>query len=264
MEKPYQVMEDINILPAFFQIPGMGFLAVNAFVIKDKEPVLVDTGMGIDSAEFMKALESIIDPRDLRWVWLTHDDADHTGNLRKVLEAAPNARLVANSLAVLRSSTAWPLPMNRVYWLNPGDTIRAGDRELTAVRPPIFDNPTTIAIYDKTSEAFFSADFFGAIIPSPAKDVGDLAETDLAQGMISWASADSPWVHMVETSRFSKALDKIRQIAPKMIFSAHLPPARGRTERFLELLESLPASAPFITPGQTALEQILAQMKSGT
>lgn len=230
MDKPYQLMKDIYILPSFFPIPGMGFLAVNAFVINAQEPVLVDTGMGIDSADFMKALESIIDPQDLKWVWLTHDDADHTGSLQKVLEAAPNARLVANSLAVLRTSTAWPVPMNRVYWLNPGDAIKAGDRELKAVRPPIFDNPTTIGIYDKTSEAFFSADFFGAIIPSPAKDLEDLAETDLEQGMVSWASADSPWIHMVDASRFSKELDKIRQIAPKNNF-LRTPPARAKKDR---------------------------------
>ncbi|MEJ2246631.1 MAG: MBL fold metallo-hydrolase [Acidobacteriota bacterium] len=264
MEKPYRLMEDIEILPSFFPIPGMGFLAVNAFIIKAKEPVLVDTGMGIDSPEFMKCLESIIDPQDLRWVWLTHDDADHTGNLQRVFEVAPNARLAANSLAVLRISTAWPVPMDRVYWINPGDTIMAGDHELVAVRPPLFDNPTTIGVYDKKSEAFFSADFFGGILPATATDTEDIGETDLAQGMAGWASADSPWIHMVESSKFSKALDKIRQIAPKMIFSAHLPPAQGKTDQLLKYLENLPASAPFVTPDQTALEQILAQMKGGT
>ncbi len=262
MEKPFKVTEDITILPTFFPIPGMGFLAVNAFVIEAKEPVLVDTGMGIDSAEFMKILETIMDPRDLRYLWLTHDDADHTGSLQKVLEAAPHARLVANSLAVLRTSTAWPVPMDRVHWLNPGDSITAGDRELTAVRPPIFDNPTTIGVYDKKSEAFFSSDFFGAIIPAPVKGAEDLKTEDLAQGMITWASADSPWVHMLDAGTFSKALDKIRRMAPKRIFSAHLPPAQGKTEQLLEFLENLPASTPFVTPDQAALEQILAQMKS--
>jgi flavorubredoxin len=97
------------------------------------------------------------------------------------------------------------VPMNRVNWLNPGDTIRAGDRELTAVTPPIFDNPTTIAVYDKMSQTFFSADFFGAIIPSPAKDAEDLAETDLAQGMINWASADSPYKSFFLTAFFLHA-----------------------------------------------------------
>jgi flavorubredoxin len=264
MEKPYEVMKDVVVLPAFFPIPGMGFLAVNAFVIKAKEPVLVDTGMGIDSAEFMNSLESVINTKDLRWVWLTHDDADHTGSLQKVLESAPNARLVANSLAVLRCSTAWKVPMDRVYWLNSGDTFTVGDRELAALRPPLFDNPTTIGIFDNKSEAFFSADFFGAILPSPARNVEDLAETDVARGMVGWASADSPWVHMVESSRFNKALDKIRRVAPKNIFSAHLPPARGKTERFLQLLEEVPESTPFVTPGQPALQQILAQMKGKT
>jgi len=262
--EPYQVGPDIDVVPACFPIPSMGFLAVNAFVIKAKEPVLVDTGMGIESEEFMKALESIIDPQGLRWVWLTHDDADHVGNIQKVLEAAPSARLAANSLAVLRLSTAWPVPMHRVYWLNSGDSIRVGDRKLTAVRPPLFDNPTTIGIYDNKSKAFFSADCFGAIIPSPAQNADDVPEGDLAQGAISWASGDSPWVHMVDPGVFSQALDRIRHMAPKMILSAHLPPAQGKTEQLLELLARVPNSTPFVAPNQAALEQILARMRGGS
>ena len=262
MDKPHQAMPDIEVLPTHFPIPGMGFLPVNAFVIKAKEPVLVDTGMGIESEEFMKTLESIIDPQDLRWVWLTHDDADHTGSLQKVLEAAPKARIAANSLAVLRMSMTWPVPMHRVYWLNSGDSIRVGDRKLTAIRPPLFDNPTAIGIYDDKSEAFFSVDCFGGVIPSPAWNADDVKEGDLVQGMISWASADSPWVHSVELSEFRQALDRIRQMAPRMIFSAHLPPAQGMTEQFLKLLATVPASTPFVAPNQTALEQILAQTRA--
>jgi flavorubredoxin len=258
------VTSDIVVLPAHFPLPGAGFLPVNTFVIKAKEPVLVDTGMGIESEPFMKALESAIDPQDLRWVWLTHDDADHTGNLQKVLEAAPRAQLVANSLAVLRISTAWPVPMHRVHWLNSGDSITVSGRRLTAVRPPLFDNPTTIGIYDDKSETFFSADCFGAIVPSPVQNADDLTEDDLAQGMVNWASADSPWAHLVEPDQFGRTLEKIRQIAPKMILSAHLPPARGKTERLLELLATVPDSTPFVAPDQTALEQMLADVGAGS
>ena len=82
--------------------------------------------------------------------------------------------------------------------------------------------------------------------------------------MITWASTDSPWVHMVEPSVFSQGLDKIRQMAPKMILSGHLPPAQGRTEKLLELLARVPTSTPFVAPNQTALEQILAQMRGGS
>jgi flavorubredoxin len=262
MDQPYQVMPDIDILPSHFPVPGAGFLPVNAFVIMAKEPVLVDTGMGIDSDQFMKALKSVIDPNDLKWVWLTHDDADHTGSLQKVLDAAPNARLAAYSLAVLRMSTVWPVPMDRVCWLNPGDSIELKDRKLTAVRPPLFDNPTTIGVYDNKLEVFFSADCFGAIIPSPAQSTDDVAEEDLAQGMAGWASLDNPWVHMVKPNDFSKTMDRIRQLDPKIILSGHLPPATGKTEQFLEWLAKVPDSTPAIAPDQTALEQILAQMSA--
>jgi len=258
MQKPYHVMSDIVVLPSHFPLPGAGILTINAFVIMAKEPILVDTGMGIECEEFMKSLKSVINPQDLKWIWLTHDDADHTGNLQKVLEAAPDARLAANSLAVLRMSTAWSVPMQRVYWLNSGDSISIGDRELTAVRPPLFDNPTTIGIYDNKSEAFFAADCFGALIPSPAQNADDIPEENLAQGMLSWASGDNPWVHLVESSVFSGQLNKIRQMAPKMILSAHLPAAQGKTEQMLDLLSQVPASPPFVAPNQSALEQMLA------
>ena len=89
MDKPFQATPDTVVLPTFHPIPGIGLLPVNAFVIKAKEPVLVDTGLGEDRGEFMKALQSVLDPRELRWVWLTHDDSDHTGSLREVLGARP-------------------------------------------------------------------------------------------------------------------------------------------------------------------------------
>jgi hypothetical protein len=90
------------------------------------------------------------------------------------------------------------------------------------------------------------------------QNADEVPQGDLAQGMISWASADSPWVHMVESGVFSQMLGRIRQMAPRMILSAHLPPARGVTEQLLELLVRVPTSPPFVAPNQTALEQILA------
>jgi glyoxylase-like metal-dependent hydrolase (beta-lactamase superfamily II) len=255
-------MGDVHILPAHVSIPGVGFLGVNAFVLKASQPVLIDTGIGLDTGAFMKALESVIDPRDLRWIWLTHDDADHTGSLERLMQAAPRARLAANSLAVLRTGTAWPVPMDRVHWLNPGDSISAGDRTLTAVRPPLFDNPTTIGAYDDKSGTLFSADCFGAIISAPAQDADDIAAADLAGGMMGWASLDSPWVHIARPAEVDASLNRIRQMAPRTILSAHLPPAQGKTAQFLDVLAALPGSAPAVPPNQAALVQILAQAKA--
>ena len=77
----------------------------------------------------------------LKWVWLTHDDADHTGSIQRVMELAPNAKLVTNAFSALRMGTWWPVPMERVHAIRFGDELHVGDRTLTAVAPPLYDNP---------------------------------------------------------------------------------------------------------------------------
>ena len=115
MDKPYQADEDVWVLPTHLSVPAVGVIPINAFLILAREPVLVDTGIRVDSEEFLTALKSLIDPQELRWVWLTHDDLDHTGSIEEVLSLAPEARLATHALSALRMTTAWNVPMNRVY-----------------------------------------------------------------------------------------------------------------------------------------------------
>ena len=211
----------------------------------------------------MKALQSVIDPRDLRWLWLSHDDSDHTSSIQEVLEAAPDARLVVNFVGASRMSADWPVPMHRVYFLNPGESISVGDRNLTAVRPPLYDAPGVNGIYDDKSGAFFSIDSFGAIIPSAVQDAADIPEADLAQGFYIWHAVDQPWVHLVDEVKFARLLDSVRQMAPKIILASHLPPCRGMNEHCLKLMAALPGSEPFVGPTQADLEAMLAQMTGG-
>jgi flavorubredoxin len=259
MDKPYQPAADTVILPSHVRIPGMGFLPCNAYVISAAEPVLVDAGLGIDSDEFMNAIASVIDPQNLKWIWITHDDSDHVGSIQRVLDAAPSACLATNAVTALRMSASWQVPMNRVYCLNAGESISVGDRKLTAVAPPLFDNPATIGFYDDKANAFYSADFFGAILPAPGVGVGELSEEALSQGMTLWGTIDSPWVHHTDRGEYRRKLDTIRQMEPEMIFSSHLPPATGKAEQFLRSLATVPEASPFVAPNQAALEQIMAQ-----
>jgi flavorubredoxin len=257
METPYFGATDTAVLPSSIPIPGLGVLPCNAYVIMAEEPVLVDTGMGMDSEEFIKALASVIDPDELRWIVITHDDSDHVGSVVKVLEAAPNARIASNAVAVLRLGTSVPIPMDRVFLLNPGESISAGDRNLTAFRPPIFDNPATLGFYDDKTGSVYSADLFGAVLPTPVRDVDEVPDDVLSRSMVLWGTVDAPWIHFVDRGEFHHRLDAVRQMAPEAIYSSHLPPAQGRTEQFLSLLETVPDAQPFLPPNQAQMQAMM-------
>ena len=266
MDAPYQASQDVFVLPTNLPLPGAGVvLPINAYVLLADEPVLVDAGIGVDSDDFVDAVASIVDLDALRWVWLTHDDADHTGSLRRILEAAPNARLVTHAFNALRMATWWPVPFDRVHAIRPGDRVPVGDRTLRAVRPPLFDNPMSIGLLDEATGSLFSVDSFGALLPEVTQDAAEVPHEALAGGMAGWAMADSPWAHLVDRDRFAEVLAGVRSLHPERIFSSHLPAASGTSlERFLEVLTSVPDAEPVLPPNHEEFGHMLAAMLAPT
>jgi flavorubredoxin len=260
VEQPYRVGGDVYVLPSSFIVPGIGVLPINAFLITAGEPVLVDTGIGIFKDEFVSALSSILDPSELKWIWLTHDDIDHTGALEQLLALAPGATILTHALCALRMSGGLNVAPQRVKAIRAGDSLEVGDRRLTAIRPPLFDNPMSIGLFDDKSEAFFTVDSFGAILEAPANDAREIPEEALVGGMTAWATFDSPWTQLVEKAKFHEVLQRVRNVNAKTLFSSHLPPASGMTDRLLRVLESLPEAPPFIPPDDEAYQQIVKQL----
>lgn len=258
----HRLGRDVTVLNDHLPVPGIGFLPVNAFVLHAAEPVVVDTGLSLPDRGFMDALGSAVDVPDVRWIWLTHPDRDHTGAIFDLLAAAPKARVVTTFLGAGIMSTYRPLPLDRVYLLNPGQSLDVGDRTLVGFRPPLFDNPATVGFYDTGSGTCFSSDCFGAPLPSPematADDVGDVPPDALRAGQLLWATVDSPWVHLVDREAFLSTVEPLRTMAPERILSTHLPPAAGRAPEFLDLVASAPGADPFVGPDQRELEEMLA------
>ncbi len=261
----HRIGSDAIVLNDQLEVPGVGYLAVNAFVLQAAEPVVVDTGLSLPDRNFVETLGSVIDPADVRWIWLTHPDRDHTGGIFDLLEAAPQARVITTFVGAGILSTERPLPMDRVYLLNPGQSLDVGDRTLHGFRPPLFDNPATVGFYDDRSGICFSSDCFGAPVPTSelagSSEARDVPPDALRAGQLLWATIDSPWVHLVDPVKYLETVESLRAMDPAVILSTHLPPAAGQTSVFLDMLATAPAADPFVGPDQHALEEMLASFE---
>jgi hypothetical protein len=250
------------------EVPGLGYLPVNAFVLHAAEPVVVDTGLSLADRHFVEDLGAVLDPADVRWIWLTHPDRDHTGGLFDLLEVAPDAKVVTTFLGMGVLGCERQLPLDRVHLLNPGQALDVGDRQLRAFRPPLFDSPATTGFQDSATGVVVSSDCFGAPLATAdlagCDDVRAVPAADLCAAQLLWATVDSPWVHGVDRGAYERGLEPLRAMAPSAVLSTHLPPAIGCLDDLLDMLRKAPDADPFIGPDQRALEQLLAGFAPAT
>lgn len=258
MEDTIKVAEDTWLLPTPFPFPGLGIFYVNTLVIKGAEPVLVDTGAPVFRQQYLERAFSLVDPEDVRWIYLSHDDRDHSGNLMQVLEMCPNARLITNFVGIGRMGEEWELPLHRVLIANNGDRFDVGDRELVAIRPPFFDSPATRGLWDARTGLYFGADAFGAVVPDSCTEAREVAPEAYRDGFFWFNRANHPWHVLTDPDKIKAEVDVIRRLDPTVIVSTHGPAAHGISGELCDMLASVSTMEELPLPDQAAIEALLA------
>jgi flavorubredoxin len=233
---------------------------INSFVIAGSEPVIVDTGTLANRARWCEDVFGLVEPADVRWVFLSHDDADHTGNLTEVMGWCPNATLVCSWALVERFSNAFNFPMDRIRWVNDDEQFSVGDRILRAVRPPLYDSPTTRGLFDERTGIYWGVDAFAT--PMPPEPVATVAELDPEMwrdgNAMFMPYALAPWVELVDPVRYQAQVDRIDALAPTAIAGAHNPlVAATSVPAALGLLRAAPTAEVPPPPDQAVLNAFL-------
>jgi glyoxylase-like metal-dependent hydrolase (beta-lactamase superfamily II) len=252
------VAPDTIALSSFVPVGDLGMLALNAFVIHAAEPVLVDTGAAALREPFLAALHDAIDPADLRYIWLSHMDADHLGNLDAVLKLAPQARVITNFLGMAKMGLL-ERDVSRVQLIGPGEELDLGDRKLVPLKPPYYDAPETTGFFDTKTRVLFSADAFGALLPGAETDAAAIDHETLREGMLKWAAIDAPWLSTADPVAFGGLLRNIERLDPSAIISGHLPVARGVTGRLARNLNEALSAGVFDVPDHDTFERLIAE-----
>lgn len=257
--RPQLIAPDTWLIPNLAPAGDGLYLPVNSMLIRGREPVIVDTGAPLHRALWLEKVFTLVEPEDVRWIFLSHDDGDHTGALLDVLERCRNATLVTNFFSVERLALEKPaLPLERMRWIEPGGSFDAGDRVLQLFRPPIFDGPTTRGLFDPKTAAMWIVDSFACFTPG-SLDADELPPELLEQTMPALNSAVSPWHAWLDRAAYARHVDAVEALGARTVASAHGPVLRDeRLDDAFDRLRHL-AGAPIIpTPGQELLDALLA------
>ncbi|MBI5090584.1 MAG: MBL fold metallo-hydrolase [Actinobacteria bacterium] len=237
-------------------VTGM-VVAANVLVLRSVQPVVIDTGMADHREQILDDVFSLVDPDDIGWIVVSHDDVDHTGNVNALMAAAPKAVLVVDWMMQARMGATLDVPLHRQRWSGPGDRLDVGDRVLSAVRPPVFDSPATRAIFDPTTGVLWSADWLGTPLESPVTDVGELDPAAWVEGMAAFDRCTAPWITTIDPRRFQASVDLVEGLGPSVIAGSHTPViGSGHVDLALAASRRSPDATVAPHPDQTVLERI--------
>jgi flavorubredoxin len=258
---PYRVVDDVWLIPDLVPAGPDGFLAVNSMVIRGEQPIVVDTGAPVHRESKLQQIFSLVDPEDVRWIYLSHDDGDHTGALHELLEMAPNATLVGNFFLTERLALEKRLPIERMVWLGPGDVLDAGDRLLHLIVPPIFDGPTTRALFDERSRVLWSVDSFAALLTGAEYEHGDVPAEMYDETFRLFNSLISPWHQWLDVEKYRRHVDAVAALDPVATASAHGPVLRGAAiADAFDRVKAMAGEPIMQPPGQEMLDELVAQL----
>ncbi len=262
---PEPIAPDTWLIPTLAADPGGGFIGAHSAVIRGAEPVVVDTSVLFGRDQWLQNIFSIVEPEDVRWIFLSHDDHDHLGNLDVLLDLCPQATLLANYAMVGRLFGDVELPLERMRWVNVGESVDLGDRELAIVRPPMFDSPASRGLLDTSTGVFWAADSFGAAFPGAVYDADDIPAEVYDPSFELLNLLNTPWMEWVDPARFDAHVRTTEALPMTVVASAHGPLHRGaRIPDAFARTRALAGRAPAEQPGQDVLDLLCAMLATAT
>jgi flavorubredoxin len=257
MESPYEVAEETFVIADELPVPGLGILPVSAAVIRGEQPMIIDTLPPVRHQQFVEQAFSLVDPEDVRWLFISHEDRDHSGNLMDVMDRCPNARIVTNVVGIVKLGEQFTLDPRRAWLLNDGESLDIGDRTITAIRPPLYDSSATRGMWDPKTRTYFSADCFGVGLDKNAQFVDDVPEKDFEEGFFWMNRVNHIWYEHVRPEAIAADAERIRSLGAEVLVSGHGPTERKDPGRLCDWIKRIGDMPSVPLPNQAEFEALL-------
>ncbi|WP_372803604.1 MBL fold metallo-hydrolase [Paracoccus seriniphilus] len=143
--------------------------AVRVYVLlNDGCPLVFDSGSHVHRGQIMAELKELLGDAPVGYVFLTHTELPHTGNISAILQEWPEAKLVVSSAILPHCELPWWVKDEQVQYSQAGtESVYAG-RRISFSDGILKDQPGTHWMFDARTGALFTADAFGYFFPQSA------------------------------------------------------------------------------------------------
>ena len=146
-------------------------------------------------------------------------------------------------------------------WLDQGDTLDAGDRQLHLVRPPMLDSPATRGLYDPTTRMLWAVDSFGTLHQGEVYEAGDVTPDLYDESFTMLNAQNTPWLELVDPVRYAAHVATTSTLPLDLVASAHGPVHRGsQIDAAFERTIALANQPTPPNPGQDVLDFLVSMM----
>jgi len=203
----------------------------NSYFINADQKTIIETTKENFWVNYKKKIELVCNPEEIQYIVLNHTEPDHSGNLKNLLQIAPNAIVVGtgNAIRYLKDILGTEFP-NLI--VKDGHTLDLGNKTLEFISAPNLHWPDTMYTYLREDKLLFTCDSFGAHYCD--ENLFDDQIENIAEYHESFKYYFD--VILKPFSKFMlKAIEKIERLDFSCICTGHGPILRTNWKKYIEM-----------------------------
>jgi len=188
----------------------------NSYLVVDEKVAVIDFVKAPFAEEQVQRISEVIDPKKVDFIIANHAEPDHSGSIRRLMEACPNAEVVATERCINTLKKYYGDDL-KITPIEKKPTLKLGKRSLTFVPVPMAHWPDSMVSYMPEEKLLFSNDAFGQHLASSGRFDDEVDETELMQE----ASTYYANILMPLWRSVSRALKALEGVPVEMIAPCH-------------------------------------------
>ena len=192
----------------------------NSYLLRGSEKtVLFEASKAKCMDSYLEQLATLVDPKDIDYIVVSHTEPDHTGTIAKMVRENPAIKIVGTATGIRFMKEITNVDFNPVI-VKDGDSLSLGNKTLRFLTAPNLHWPDTMFTYIEEDKTLITCDAFGChysfdgILISKLKDCEGYNKA-LKYYFDNIMGPFKPYV--------LKAIDKIKDLEIDMICTGHGP-----------------------------------------